>query len=91
MTVRFPLALAALLCCLSLQTAGADEPRAHAMPKAEGTPATIFSFGRENPTCTEWTNACQVCTRSATGEPQCSTAGIACTPGVPVCKAKKAP
>ena len=58
--------------------------------EARPTPtATLFSFGRDNPDCIEWTNACQVCTRDAEGAPQCSTAGIACTPGAMVCSVKK--
>jgi hypothetical protein len=82
-----------ILSCLLLMSAAAlaDEPRAPPMPAAESTPATVFSFGKENPDCVEWTNACQICTRSAAGEMQCSTPGIACTPGVPVCRVRKTP
>ena len=57
----------------------------------EPKPATVFSFGRDNPTCGEWTNGCQICTRPAAGEMQCSTPGIACTPGPPVCRVKTEP
>ena len=71
--------------------AWADEPSAPPAPKPEATPATVFSFGAANPLCAEWTNACQVCTRSSAGEMQCSTPGIACTPGPPVCRLKKEP
>ena len=82
-----------ILCCLVMMTgvALADQPRAPALPAPEGLPATVFSFGKENPDCLEWTNACQICTRDAAGEMQCSTPGIACTPGVPVCRVRKAP
>ena len=82
-----------ILSCLLLMSAAAfaDEPRAPAMPAPEGTPATVFSFGKENPDCMEWTNACQICTRSAAGELNCSTPGIACTPGLPVCRVRKTP
>jgi len=82
-----------ILSCLLLMSAAAfaDEPRSRAMPAPEGTPATVFSFGKENPDCMEWTNACQICTRSAAGETNCSTPGIACTPGVPVCRVRKTP
>ena len=78
------------LACLCLAAPGrADETSAPSAP--EGAPATVFSFGRDNPTCGEWTNGCQVCTRPAAGEMQCSTPGIACTPGPPVCRVKKEP
>lgn len=82
-----------ILSCLLLMSAAAlaDEPRAPALPAPEGTPATVFSFGKENPDCMEWTNACQICTRSAAGELNCSTPGIACTPGLPVCRVRKTP
>ena len=83
------LTLAACLCLAGLARA-ADLPEAPA-PAPEGVPATVFSFGRENPTCGEWTNGCQVCTRPAAGEMQCSTPGIACTPGPPVCRVKTEP
>ena len=81
------LTLATCLCLAGLARA-ADVSDA---PAPEGAPATVFSFGRDNPTCGEWTNGCQVCTRPATGEMQCSTPGIACTPGPPVCRVKKEP
>ena len=82
--------LFALAACLCLAAPGrADETSAP--PTPEATPATVFSFGRDNPTCGEWTNGCQICTRPAAGEMQCSTPGIACTPGAPVCRVKKEP
>jgi hypothetical protein len=80
-----------LLAILGTGIAHADEPRARPVPAPAAGPATIFSFGKENPDCAEWTDACMVCTRSATGAPQCSTPGIACTPGVPICRSRKAP
>ena len=82
--------LIALAACFLLAAPGwADETLAP--PAPESAPATVFSFGRENPTCGEWTNGCQICTRPAAGEMQCSTPGIACTPGPPVCRVKKEP
>ena len=83
------LTLAACLCLAGLARAD-DLPEVPA-PPPEGAPATVFSFGRDNPTCGEWTNGCQICTRPAAGEMQCSTPGIACTPGPPVCRVKKEP
>jgi hypothetical protein len=77
---------------LALPTAAlADEPRVRPLPAPVAGPATVFTFGRENPDCGEWTDACHVCTRAADGTPQCSTPGIACTPSVPVCRTRKAP
>ena len=59
--------------------------------QARPTPtATLFSYAKDNPDCTEWTNACQVCTRGDDGEPKCSTPGIACQPTALVCSVKKA-
>ena len=83
------LTLAACLCLAGL--ARADDLPEVPTSAPEGAPATVFSFGRDNPTCGEWTNGCQICTRPAAGEMQCSTPGIACTPGAPVCRVKKEP
>ena len=80
-----------LVLCLLAAPAFADEPQAPKVPAPASGPATVFTFGRENPDCSEWTDACQVCTRSASGSAQCSTPGIACMPGVPVCRVRKAP
>ena len=83
------LTLAACLCLAGL--ARADDLPEVPTSAPEGAPATVFSFGRDNPTCGEWTNGCQICTRPAAGEMQCSTPGFACTPGAPVCRVKKEP
>ena len=92
MTKRFCLpAIAALfLACGAFAQAQADAPKASPMPAPEAGPATVFTYGKENPDCSEWTNACQTCKRDDKGAPQCSTAGIACTPALIVCKAGKA-
>jgi hypothetical protein len=85
-------AFLALAACLCLCAPGsADDTSAPPAPTPEGASATVFSFGRDNPTCGEWTNGCQICTRPAAGEMQCSTPGIACTPGPPVCRVKTEP
>jgi hypothetical protein len=82
--------LAALALTLgALAPAHADEPKATPIPPATTGPATVFTYARENPECSEWTNACQTCTRDEKGAPQCSTPGIACTPGVLTCRVKK--
>ncbi len=67
----------------------ADAPRAQRMLAPGAGPATVFSYGKENADCAEWTNSCQVCTRDDQGAPQCSTPGIACTPGAMACRVKK--
>ena len=92
MTATLRSTLFALATCLVLAapTRADDLPEVPA-PPPEVAPATVFSFGRDNPTCGEWSNGCQVCTRPAAGEMQCSTPGIACTPGAPVCRVKKEP
>lgn len=79
--------------------ASADAPRMVPMPKplsekpapSKPTPApvSISSWGLSNPSCAEWTNACEVCSRDADGKPQCSTPGIACTPKAMVCLKQK--
>jgi hypothetical protein len=85
------LRIAAIALLLATAPAHAGAPHATPLPRPAAGPATIFSFGRENPDCAEWTDACHVCTRAADGTPQCSTPGIACTPGVPICRTRKAP
>ena len=82
-------AMAAILLGGAYFTAQADSPRAGSLPKPAAGPATMATFARENPDCAEWTNACQVCTRDDKDAPQCSTQGIACTPGAMVCSVKK--
>lgn len=67
----------------------ADAPGPGRMPKPALGPMNVISYGQENPDCSEWTNACQICARDDKGAPQCSTPGIACTPGAMVCRVKK--
>ena len=38
--------------------------------------------------CREWTNGCRVCVRADNKELSCSTAGMACLPGVERCTRK---
>ena len=92
MSAPFRRSIFAFTACLFLAglARAADLPEASA-PTPEGAPSTVFSFGAANPLCAEWTNGCQACNRSSAGEMQCSTPGIACTPGPPVCRLKKEP
>ncbi|WP_243374484.1 hypothetical protein [Microvirga solisilvae] len=50
---------------------------ASALPQSEGQAV-------REPTCSEWTDGCIVCARSAQGL-ACSTPGIACVPRAPRC------
>jgi hypothetical protein len=82
-------ALAVFLLGGAYVAALADGSRTRRLPAAATGPATVFTFGQENADCAEWTNACQICTRDDHDAPQCSTPGIACTPGAMVCRVKK--
>ena len=44
---------------------------------------SVQAWGRDNPDCAEWSDACVVCTKEA-----CSTPGIACTPKETACRRK---
>ncbi|MDB5642556.1 MAG: hypothetical protein JWN07_1873 [Hyphomicrobiales bacterium] len=75
----------AVLLALCAAPALADEPRAPKMPRPAAEPH-VSTYGAQNATCLEWTNACQVCARTdAKSQTQCSTAGIACTPTKVTC------
>jgi hypothetical protein len=50
-----------------------------------GAPTSIQAYGKQNPTCLEWTNGCVICV-SENGRAQCSTPGIACSPAGITCK-----
>jgi hypothetical protein len=50
----------------------------------------IQAYATDNPSCLEWTDGCTICTKPDSGEPHCSTPGIACQPAGIQCK-KKAP
>jgi hypothetical protein len=78
--------------CLGLMLAAgpaaADDP-APAPTAAAADPGAVQAFGSQNPTCLEWSDACFVCRRADDGSLNCSTAGIACTPQVIVCRKHK--
>jgi len=86
MILRSLLVSAALMGALATP-ARAEEPAVS--PGAGPSLATVFAFGADNPDCLEWGNACQICKRDDAGAPQCSTSGIACTPGETLCKSAK--
>ena len=67
------LALATALAMIVLVEAGAGD----------GPPSTPAAF-RLEPTCSEWSDGCVVCQRTAQG-PSCSTPGIACVRSEPRC------
>ncbi len=44
---------------------------------------SVQAWGRANPDCAEWSDACVACTKEG-----CSTPGIACAPQETVCRRK---
>jgi hypothetical protein len=48
-------------------------------------PPSAASYGDQNPTCIEWTDACVVCRRDG-HDIACSTPGIACVRGAVQCR-----
>ena len=44
---------------------------------------SVQAWGRANPDCAEWSDACVVCTKEG-----CSTPGIACVPKETACRRK---
>ena len=44
---------------------------------------SVQAWGRANPNCAEWSDACVTCTKEG-----CSTPGIACTPKETACRRK---
>ncbi len=74
-----------LIFALLAAPALADAPHTPKMPPPAREPH-VSAYGAQNAACLEWTNACQVCTRTeAKGETHCSTVGIACTPTKVTC------
>lgn len=61
----------------------ADAPTAPRLPKP--LKPSIGGWGAAHPKCLEWSNGCQICARGER-ETACSTPGIACVPGVIVCR-----
>lgn len=52
-------------------------------PDAAAEEKSVQAWGRDNPDCAEWGDACVVCTKEA-----CSTPGISCTPKETACRRK---
>ncbi|MFT4096653.1 MAG: hypothetical protein QM651_05985 [Rhodoblastus sp.] len=44
---------------------------------------SVQAWGRDNPDCAEWSDACVACTKEG-----CSTPGVACAPQETVCRRK---
>lgn len=61
----------------------ADEPRTP--PLKPPVKLSLPAWGEAKRECLEWRDGCQTCTRDPQGRAACSTPGIACTPGEPVC------
>jgi hypothetical protein len=68
---------------LAAAPALADAPK---VAPAPAEPRAVQKFGVDHPDCIDWTDGCVICTQKS-----CSTPGIACTPGEPVCTAQAAP
>jgi hypothetical protein len=81
-------ALAFALLITVAARAVADEEKAPPIPPPH--PVPIQAYATDNPSCLEWTDGCTICTKPDSGEPHCSTPGIACQPAGIQCK-KKAP
>lgn len=67
----------------------APAPIADAPKGADPALPTVQGYGARNPDCQEWSDACHTCARDDKGATQCSTPGVACTPGAIVCNAQK--
>jgi hypothetical protein len=66
----------------------ADEEKTPSVPPAQAVP--LGAYATDNPSCLEWTDGCTICAKPDSGEPHCSTPGIACQPAGIQCK-KKSP
>ena len=79
-----------LFCLMTFGPAGLALGGNAAPGAAAHSTLTVQAFGRENPQCHAWTNQCVTCTSAGAGNPaQCSTPGIACTPGPIRCTATR--
>jgi hypothetical protein len=74
------LALAGLAILALASGACADEPALSPLKPAVLNPGSLEDVMRANATCVAFTNDCEICKRSDTGAPQCSTPGLACQP-----------
>lgn len=81
---RFRFLLVLVMAASASGPAFADSPRVEPLRQP-----TMQQYGADNTDCVEWSNACQICKRDADGAAQCSTPGIACTPGRILCKVKR--
>ncbi len=78
-----------MLPCLSLLCFMVFGPPAVALGETAGVataPATsVQAFGLAHPQCLAWSDTCVTCTAGGS-KAQCSTPGIACTPGPVSCQ-----
>ena len=58
-----------------------------AQGKTAKTSATLESFGRDSPSCREWSDGCAVCAKQTDKTFACSLPGIACQPRAVACQA----
>ncbi|WP_156898139.1 hypothetical protein [Methylocapsa acidiphila] len=79
--LNFPLVFAVV--ALAGASASADES------SAEPRSAIMQAYGEHDADCLEWTDFCATCRRLESGEPACSTPGVACEPSEIVCREKR--
>lgn len=76
---KFAIALLLIVASAPARADDAGKPPADARVEQQA----VQAWGRDNPDCAEWSDACVVCTKAA-----CSTPGIACTPTETACRRK---
>ena len=81
--ILFAAFLAIVLVCARADDATPPLPAPSAPVDVQAEQKSVQAWGRDNPDCAEWGDACDVCTKQA-----CSTPGIACTPKETACRRK---
>jgi hypothetical protein len=89
LTVLAFTALTAIVLTASLAQQAPPAPPPPEPVAPELVPLPVQAFGRDHPTCLEWSDNCVVCQRDDTGATHCSTAAIACLSEVVVCRREK--
>jgi hypothetical protein len=79
---------AVLVFALLMKTPGATADQYKTPPIPAPHPVPIEAYADDDPSCLEWTDGCTVCTKAESGEPHCSTPGIACQRAGVQCKKK---
>lgn len=77
------MAMGVALFLLPVLLPGQAMAQAPTPPESDQRP--VQAFGRDHPSCREWTDGCLVCARRADGAAACSMVGTACLPAAIVC------